>query len=59
MTTKKVGRPLSDKPKDITVRARMDSDTVKKLDECVEHYQSNRSEIIRRGVNKIHQEIKE
>lgn len=46
----KVGQKLTDNPKDTTVRARMDAETVKKLDCLVSEHNSDRSKIIRQGI---------
>ena len=46
----KMGQKLTDKPKDITVRARMDKETVEKLDYLVAEQNSDRSKIIRQGI---------
>lgn len=46
----KIGQKLTDNPKNITVRARMDSETVKKLDCLVSEQNSDRSKIIRQGI---------
>lgn len=46
----KMGQKLTDKPKDTTVRARMDAETVKKLDCLVSEQNSDRSKIIRQGI---------
>lgn len=54
----KKGTKLTDNPKDTMIRVRMDKETVKKLDDCVEKLNSNRSEIIRKGIKKIHEELK-
>ena len=45
-----IGQKLTDYPKNITVRARMDSETVKKLDCLVSEQNSDRSKIIRQGI---------
>ena len=45
-----MGQKLTDKPKNITVRARMDAETVKKLDFLVSEQNSDRSKIIRQGI---------
>lgn len=45
-----IGQKLTDNPKNITVRARMDSETVKKLDCLVSEQNSDRSKIIRQGI---------
>lgn len=46
----KMGQKLTDNPKDTTVRARMDTETVKKLDCLVSEQNSDRSKIIRQGI---------
>lgn len=46
----KKGQKIADNPKSTTVRARMDDETVKKLDFLVEHQGSDRSKIIRQGI---------
>lgn len=55
----KKGTKLTDNPKDTMIRVRMDKETVKKLDDCVEKLNSNRSSVIRDGINKLHKELKE
>ena len=46
----KIGQKLTDNPKDTTVRARMDAETVKKLDCLVAEQNYDRSKIIRQGI---------
>lgn len=46
----KMGQKLTDNPKDTTVRARMDRETVEKLDCLVAEQDSDRSKIIRQGI---------
>ncbi len=46
----KMGQKLTDNPKDTTVRARMDAETVRKLDYLVSEQNSDRSKIIRQGI---------
>lgn len=46
----KIGQKLTDNPKNITVRARMDAKTVKKLDCLVSEQNSDRSKVIRQGI---------
>ena len=53
----KKGTKLTDNPKDTTVKVRMDKDTMKQLDKCVEVLESNRSEVIRAGIKKIYTEL--
>lgn len=48
--TPKLGQKIKDNPKDITIRARVDSETAAKLDYLVEKQGSDRSKIIRQGI---------
>ena len=58
MPPKKMGRPPAEKPKDKTLRIRVDDDTLKKLDECSEELQANKSEIVRQGIDLVHDSLK-
>jgi len=44
-------------PKDTTVRARMDKETVQKLDKCCEALETNRSDVIRKGIQKVYDDV--
>lgn len=46
----KIGQKITDNPKDTMIRVRMDKDTVEKLDHLVNKQNSDRSKIIRRGI---------
>lgn len=46
----KMGQKLTENPKNITVKARMDTETVKKLDYLAAEQGSDRSKVIRRGI---------
>lgn len=46
----KMGQKIKDNPKDMTVRARMDKETIEKMDCLVSEQNSNRSKIIRQGI---------
>lgn len=54
----KMGKKLTDNPKDTTVRARMDKDTIEKLDYLVTEQKSDRSKIIRHGIEIQYENIK-
>lgn len=54
----KKGTRLTDNPKDTMIRVRMDKDVVQKLDECVEAFDSNRSDVIRKGIEALHDNLK-
>ncbi len=49
----RTGRPPKENPKSVRIQIRLDKDDVKKLDVCVEREDSNRSEIIRRGIDLV------
>lgn len=55
----KMGQKLTDNPKDITIRARVDKETVEKLDYLMEKYNSSRSEVIRQGIEIQYKKEKE
>ena len=55
----KMGQKLTDNPKNITIRARVDKETVEKLDYLVEKYNSSRSEVIRHGIEIQYKKEKE
>lgn len=46
----KIGQKLTDNPKDTTVRARLDRETLSKLDYLVAEQNSDRSKVIRKGI---------
>ena len=46
----KRGQKLTDNPKDTTVRARLDKTTLEKLDCLVAEQNSDRSKVIRKGI---------
>lgn len=53
MPPKKMGRPPVDHPKDQTIRIRVDEQTLKKLDHCSTVMGSNRSEVVRKGIDLV------
>lgn len=62
MKAKKIGRPTISL-KDNTIRVRVDNETIKKLDKCVDKIQEisnikiNRSQIIRAGIDETYEII--
>ena len=54
----KLGQKLTDKPKDTIVKVRMDRETVEKLDTLVSEQDSDRSKVIRRGIEIQYEERK-
>jgi len=54
---KKMGRP-TDNPKDITLKVYFDKETAEKLDYCIQSLEVTKSEVVRRGVHKVHDDLK-
>lgn len=54
----KKGRPVSENPKDYTLRVRLDQKTLAELDECCEAEGKSRSEIVRKGIEEQHRQLK-
>lgn len=50
MSPKKMGRPPSEKPKNIKLQTRVEQDTMDMLDECVEELKSNRFDVVHKGI---------
>lgn len=57
MGTKKTGRPTDD-PKSTLIHIRMSDNDLEKLDYCAKQTGMSKSEIIRKGIDKVYQEIK-
>lgn len=57
MGNKKLGRP-TDKPKDISLKIRLDKETAEKLDKCIEVLNISKAEALRRGVHKVYDDLK-
>lgn len=53
----KTGRPLKENPKDTRIQIRLDKETLDKLDCCSNEHNSNRSEIIRQGIDLVYAKI--
>lgn len=49
----RTGRPLKDNPKDFRIQIRLDKTTLAKLDECAEKEGTNRSDIVRQGIDLV------
>ena len=58
MPQKKMGRPLSDNPLIERLYLRVDSKTKTMLDECTDILNTTRSEIVRKGIEKVHDDLK-
>jgi hypothetical protein len=57
MSQKKMGRPVSPDSKHTMFRVRLDNASMSKLDECAEKMGTNRSDIVRKGIDKIHDDL--
>ncbi|WP_411735195.1 CopG family transcriptional regulator [Paenibacillus sp. M2] len=57
MSAKKMGRPKSDKPKSRTIEIRVDKEIMNKLDISAEKLNTNRSDIVRKGIEKIYDDL--
>lgn len=57
MGEKKLGRP-TDNPKDIILKIRLDTITSQKLEECSVEMKLSKAEIVRQGINKMHDDLK-
>ena len=53
MGIKKMGRP-TDNPKNISLKAHLDKETAEKLDDCIQTLEVSKSEVVRRGIHKVH-----
>lgn len=53
---KKMGRPTDDK-KDLTLKLRLSSNDIAKLDYCCQKTNKYKSEIIREGIDKVYTEL--
>lgn len=59
MSAKKMGRPPSDKPKGKTIEIRVDQEMMSKLDACAEQLNTTRSDIVRKGIEKVYDELQQ
>ncbi|MDT9719779.1 ribbon-helix-helix domain-containing protein [Paenibacillus sp. ClWae2A] len=57
MSAKKMGRPKSDNPKSKTIEIRVNEEILSKLDAAAEKLNTNRSDIVRKGIEKIYDEL--
>lgn len=54
----KIGRPASESPKDFMLRVRLDTETLRQLDECCKAENLSRSEIVRKRIKEQYAKIK-
>jgi predicted transcriptional regulator len=57
MSSKKMGRPPSDKPKGKTIEIRVDQEIMSKLDASAEKLNTTRSDIVRKGIEKVYDDL--
>ena len=53
-----MGRPVDGQPKDRRIFIRVDEQTEAKLDKCTEILKTTRSDVVRKGIDKIHDDLK-
>ena len=58
MAEKKTWKNLKN-PKDTTVKTRMDAETIEQLDKCRDVLETTRSDVIRKGIKKIYDDVSE
>ncbi len=54
MSQKKIGRPVSEDSKHTMFRVRLDDSSIAKLKECAEVLKITRSDVVRKGIDKIY-----
>jgi len=54
----RTGRPKSENPKSTQIAVRLDDETLEKLYEVAKSNSETRVHTIRRGINKLHSELK-
>lgn len=52
------GTKLTDTPKETVIRARVDAETVRKLETLCTVKSKSKSEIIREGIDRLYQDVK-
>lgn len=58
MAQKKMGRPPSDDSMRDRIFVYVDKETKQKLDECAEIMETSRSDVVRKGIHKMHDGLK-
>ncbi|WP_040198399.1 ribbon-helix-helix protein, CopG family [Candidatus Soleaferrea massiliensis] len=57
MSEKKMGRPPSDNPLSERIYLRVDKETKEILDECVKKLDSSRSDVVRKGIYLVRDDL--
>ncbi len=55
--TPRTGRPLSENPKNTRIQIRLDKQVLEKLDKCAAIRETSRSDIIRQGIDLVHEKL--
>lgn len=58
MPQKKMGRPRSENPLSERLYLRVDQKTKDMLDVCTENLKATRSEVVRKGIEKVYNDLK-
>ena len=58
MGGKKIGRP-TDNPKDTVLKVHLDKGSVDRLEECSQSMEVSKAEVIRQGIKKMHDGLKD
>ena len=58
MAQKKLGRPPSDDSMKDRIFIRVDNETKAKLQECIDSLKTTRSDIVRKGIDMVHDSLK-
>ena len=57
MSDKKMGRPLSDNPLSERIYLRVDKETQEVLDDCAKKMNATRSEVVRKGIYLVQDDL--
>ena len=58
MVPKKAGRPPSDETMTDRIFVRVSKETARKLDECTQELEMSRSDVVRKGIDMVHESLK-
>jgi hypothetical protein len=58
MAQKKIGRPPSDDSMTDRIFVRVSKETKEKLDECTKELDTSRSDVVRKGIDMVHDSLK-
>lgn len=58
MAQKKMGRPPSDDSMSDRIFVRVSKETIEKLDKCASELHTTRSDVVRKGIDKVYDDLK-